>query len=223
MTELSAGLDAALAQPSAIVFIALEIQLPGYTLRLIDGAGEIAIAGDLFLGVDPTYGVLAGIEPFGDGVDAQAPRLVLSLFPPTNTASAVLADPNAQRSPVKLWFGAIDSLTGLVIDEADLWFVGELDTPTLRVGQGQRLLEFEVASVWERFFRNDEGARLNNAFHQSIWPGETGFEFTTEVQRQLPWGSDVPRPTVVVDVPGVTRPINDIDLAGVIRGIFGSR
>lgn len=201
MTTLSPGLDAALAGSAALIFIAAEIAHPAGTLRLLDGAGSVAIDGETFTGADATYGVLNSIETFTDGIEAEAPRLVLSILPPTNTAAASLADPLAQGSSVTLWFGALDPATGLVIDEPELWFLGELDTPTLRIGEGSRVVEFEVASIWERFFRTDEGARLNAAFHESVWPGELGLQFATEVQRQLPWGSDLPRPVAITDAP----------------------
>ncbi|MFN3584831.1 hypothetical protein [Phenylobacterium sp.] len=199
MTSLSPALDAHLARAQVTLFVAVEIVLPSATIRLLDGAGVLTFDSRTFTGRDPVYGVLGPIEPLTDGLDAEAPRVTISLLPPTNTAAATLAAPAAQGSAVSLWFGAVDTATGLVVDAPDLFFVGEVDVPTLRVGKGSRVLEYEVASVWERFFRNDEGARLTDAFHQSVYPGEKGLEFVTDVQRQLPWGADLPRPGAITD------------------------
>lgn len=201
MTALSPGLDAALADVAVRIFIAVEIVLPGGPLRLLDGAGTLTFGGKTFAGRDPNYGTLGRISSINDGVDAEAPRIMLELMPPTMAAAAALASPTAQGSAVQIWFGAVEPATGLVIDEPDLSLVGEVDVPILRVGKGSRILEYEVSSVWERFFRNDEGARLTDAFHQSIRPGERGFAYVSDVLRQLPWGTDLPRPTVVTDVP----------------------
>ena len=72
--------------------------------------------------------------------------------------------------------------------------------PTARQSQPIGLRgRLEAVSVWERLFDDGEGVRLTNAYHQSAWPGELGFEFVTAVQRQLPWGADTPRPSVIAD------------------------
>jgi hypothetical protein len=200
MGGFSAGLESALQQSAVLVFVALEIELPGHTIRLLDGAGSVTFDGKTFAGKDETYGVLGGVEPLNDGTDGETPVLTITLLPPTNTAAAELCDPALQGAPVSLWFGAIDPADGGVLGEPDLAFLGALDVPVLKVEASGRSLEIEVASVLERFFRDDEGARLTDAFHQKTRPGEKGFEFVTEVQRQLPWGSDQPRPNAVRDV-----------------------
>jgi len=202
MSGHSPGLAAALKQSQVLVFNAIEIVLPSYTLRLLDGSGYVDFDGKTFRGFDETYGTLQSIEAFADGSDEQTPSLKVFFLPPTNTAAATLASVEAQGSPVNIWFGAIDPESGIVIDEPEHWFAGELDVPTLTVGSVGRILEYEVASVWERFFADDEGARLTDAYHQYLWPGERGLEFHTEVQVQLPWGSDLPRPQVIRDVSG---------------------
>lgn len=213
MTSLSAGLETALEGVEALLFIAVEIVLPGHTIRLLDGAGTVTFDGKTFTGQDATFGTLGGIETFTDGGDAQAPRLGLRLLPPTATAAVTLADPAAQGSAVSCWFGAIDRATGQPVDDPDLWFVGELDVPRLRVSKNSRTLDFEVASVFEAFLEPDDGARLSNSFHQSINPGELGLQYVAEVQRQLPWGSDAPRPGVVTDIRGGGA--SGVDLANV--------
>ena len=203
MSELSPGLEEALSQDVALVFTAVEIILPSHNLRILDGSSTVTFDGKVFVGQDATYGTLHSIDAFTDAADGQAPSLKIALLPPTNTAAAQLASVSAPGSAVRVWTGALDLQTGSVVDDPDLWFVGELETPVLRVGPLGRILEFEVVSVWERFFADDEGARLTDAFHQYVWPGERGLEFVTEVQRQLAWGADQPRPTVIRDVPNI--------------------
>ncbi|MFN3585194.1 hypothetical protein [Phenylobacterium sp.] len=201
MTGLSPGHDAALKQDSALVFTAVEIVLPSYTLRLLDGSAEVGFDSRLFVGEDPTYGVLGMVGEFEDGGEAQSPTLRLTVLPPTNAAAATLASVAAQGSLVTIWDGAIDPVTGSVIDEPDPWFVGEIDVPRWQAGEGGRFVELECVAAWERFLRDDEGARLTDAFHQWVWPGELGLSFVTDVQRQLPWGADLPRPAVIRDIP----------------------
>lgn len=199
MSTLSPGVEARLAGGHALEFYALELVLPAYTLRLIDGSGFVEFDGMTFVGKDATYGTLGAIESFDEGVENKAPRLSVSLLPPTNAAASTLANPAAQGGQARLWYGTLDPLTGLPDDDPHLEFVGKIDVPVLKIGKS-RILEIEIASIWEELFPRDDGARLNNAFHQTIWPGELGFEFVVDVQKQMPWGADAPRPSVVRDV-----------------------
>ncbi len=181
------------------MFGAVEILLPGNTIRLLDGAGRLTIAGGVYVGRDDVFGVLGGISDYSDGTDAEAPNITLTMLPPSNAAMAMLAAPAAQGSRVTVLVGAVDQRTGLVIDTSTV-FIGEIDMPTQKITQNGRTLELSVVSVWDRFFDADDGARLNNGFHQSIWPGELGFEFAPVVQVSEPWGNDGPRPSLITDV-----------------------
>ena len=67
---------------------------------------------------------------------------------------------------------------------------------TSTVGRQTKSLQVECSSIFENFFAAEEGAKLNNAFHQSIWPGEKGFEFVSAITTRQPWGSDAPRTTL---------------------------
>lgn len=195
---LSGAFTAELAKPALILFGAVEIVLPGPTyVRLLDGAGTATFGGRTFVGRDATFGVLGGVSEFADGLDDQAPSLTLTLLPPDNSAMAALAAATAQGSTVSLWVGALDAVTGQVIADPDLVFVGETDVPTQKVSEGQRELDLTVISIFDRFLETDEGERLNTGFHQSIWPGEKGLEFISFVRAQPIWGADAPKNVLV--------------------------
>ena len=68
MSALTPALEAALSGASPLVFGAVEINLPGYDLCLLDGAGVLSFGGKTYRGRDPVYGVLAAVEDIGDGV-----------------------------------------------------------------------------------------------------------------------------------------------------------
>src|SRR3546814_8022190 len=64
---------------------------------------------------------------------------------------------------------------GLIIGQPEVKFLGEIDVPSLTIGEGgQRSLSYTAVSVFERLFATDEGARAQDAWHQSIWPGAKG-------------------------------------------------
>lgn len=207
MSSLTPQLDAALSAPSPTWFGAVRIDLPGYILRLLDGAGFATFAdgsegGGTYLGRDPVYGVLAAIDEISDGIGDEAPALGLTLHPASDAAAADLAAPSMQGSPVSIFIGAIDRGTGLVMPDPELVFVGELDVPILRSGRGARSLELELVSTFERFFADDEGARLADGFHQALWPGEQGLAFVTGVEKTVYWGMDAPPQAVVMGSAG---------------------
>lgn len=205
MTGLTADMVTALGQPSVVMFGAVEILLPSYSLRLVDGPAVLSFGGHSFVGRDATYGVLGAVSSYTDGVDNNAPSLTVTLFPPGNAAMAALAAPTAQGSQVSIWVGCVDTATGLVVDAPDLCFIGELDFATQNVDLNTRSLDLAVVSIFDRFFDQDEGARLNNGFWKSVWSTDAGLEFVSQVQRQLPWGSDAPRPSYV-NVPQTVDP-----------------
>src|SRR3546814_5312887 len=93
---------------------------------------------------------------------------------------ATLCNPNMQGSQVSIFVGAVDPTSGLIIGQPEVKFLGEIDVPSLTIGEGgQRSLSYTAVSVFERLFETDEGARAQDAWHQSIWPGEQGLEFMT--------------------------------------------
>lgn len=188
MTQLSTAMDAALRAPAPLIFGAVSIALPGGDVNLLDGSAVLAFGGKTYVGRDATYGTLASIESLSDGMGDQAPALSITLLPAGDAAAADLAAPTMQGSLVAIYLGAVDPVTGQVIPDPQLLFIGELDVPTLKSGPNERSLEYEVVSAFERFFEDDEGARLSPGFHKSVWPGELGLDAVTGVRETVYWG-----------------------------------
>jgi hypothetical protein len=184
--------------PSLLLFVAVEIELDSGFLRLIDGSGAVTFAGRTFTGLDPEFGVLAGIDAITDGFGSTAPSLNIVVNPPTADAAAILAGEDMQGKSVAIWLGLLTPGAG-VVQPPLLVFSGEVDQGVLSVGLGTRSLALACVSIWELMFDDNQGVRLTNAYHQAAWPGELGLEYVTAVTRQLPWGADTPRPQVVAD------------------------
>lgn len=190
--SLTPQVTAALAQPAIGMFCAIRLTYPTFTLRLLDGAAVLSLNGETFVGYDETYGALIGLENITDGGSDQAPRARIVLNPPTNVALAALAAPDAQGSRVEIWEGVFNLATGLVIPDADLAFDGEIDQPVY--SPKSRNLTLDCNSSFEGFFSVQEGVRLTDSWHQSIWPGERGLEYQTALRTTLPWGAETARP-----------------------------
>lgn len=193
MSELTPQMRTAFDRVRARVFGAVQVDLPDYTLKLIDGAGAFANAPwNSFAARDARFGVLHSVDAISDGTGDQAPAVRLTLLPASSAAAAELASAAMQGARVRFWLGVVEAETGIVVPDPYLLFDGEVDVPTLKWGQNARSLEWTVVSVFARFFDLEEGARLADSYHQSIWPGETGFVGVTGVDEQLYWGMDSP-------------------------------
>lgn len=184
--------DAALA--GAVVTIAglIEIEFPGYTLRLCDGSAEIDNGGTRFTGFDDRFGLIDAMSVVESGEGNAAPAIDLTFLPPSGTAAADISAPVMQGSRVRCWLAAIDQATGSVIGSAERFYFGLVDTTELVVGRGTRALNVQCVSGFERMFAVEEGQRLADAFHQSIWPGELGLANVTGITKNVPWGVEAP-------------------------------
>jgi hypothetical protein len=188
MTQLTPALDAELRRDAPLPFGAISIDLPDAQVNLLDGAGMLAFGGRTFVGEDATYGVLSEVEDLTDGSGDDAPAFSLTLLPNGDAAAAALAAPAMQGSPVFVWIGAVDKVSGLPIPDPHLIFVGEIDVPQLISDDSGRRLDYEVVSVFERLFEDDESSRLSPGHHRSIFPNEAGMDFVTGVAEPVYWG-----------------------------------
>lgn len=197
MPLLSSAMQTALSQAALMPFVAVRLTLPSVTLALLDGSAVVTFAGSTFVGEDPTYGVLADVEDISDGGEDEAPRARVRLNPKNLAALTVLAAASNQGARVEIWEGLIDLTSGLPVPDPELVFDGEYDQPAWAPVSMD--LTIDCGSVFEKFFANDEGFRLDDSNHQATWPGETGFQYVFETaDRELPWGSaDKPRPVAV--------------------------
>lgn len=210
MSQLSPLLSAALAESRVMLFGAVRVALPGYTIRLLDGSGALTIGGELYQGRDASYGTLDTIEGIEEDMGDNAPTLTIGLIPATDAALAALIDPAVQGSEIQIMVGAVSMATGQPVGTPYQVFVGELDVPTIAWGENDRRLEYRVNSVGERFFQIEEGRRLSSAFHQSVWPGEKGLDHCTDVEITLAWGQAVDNSVVYTrsNLPGYAETFN---------------
>lgn len=192
MTSLTPAMDAAVAAPNPVIFGAVQIDLPSYTLRVIDGAATVTFNGGNFVGRDPTYGVLDSVNPIDDGFGDQAPALEFTFLPAKDAAAADLANAGMQGCRIRAWLGVLLRTTGVVVADPCLLFDGELDVPTLTIGKAKRQLAYACVSAMERLFANDEGIRLSDGWHQSVFPGETGLANMTGIVKKVYWGVAAP-------------------------------
>jgi hypothetical protein len=211
MSELPTAMAANLAGNRVLLFGAVKIELrSGYTIRLLDGSGALMIGGELYQGRDPIYGVLDTVEGIEDTIGDSVPTLDLGLIPAGDVALASLIDSGEQGSEVTAMVGTVDLSTGQPVATPYTVFTGFLDVPTITWGENDRRLGYTVASDADRLFRVEEGRRLSSAFHQLVWPGETGLDYCTDVEVTIAWGQAVDNTVVYTrtNLPGYADTYN---------------
>lgn len=189
MSELDPALFAALQAPRLLFFSAVEIITPEDEIRLLDGSAETEIEGQRYFGSDPDWGVLSYAKGITDSDGDSSPAPVLGMVPSSLIALDRLLDPALQGSSVRIMIGVMDRLTGLPIGTMYEPFTGELDVPKVKWDRNSREVEFTLAGIGERLFQVEEGKRLSDAFHQTVWPNELGLAFVTDVETSVPWGA----------------------------------
>lgn len=210
---LDASLDTALQGQVVRVFTAVQIALPAsgaypaYTANLIEGAGYVTFpvngVSTTFTGEDSLFGTLGTISAVSEAVATEAPRVTITLVPPTAAAVGQLNQPLYQGAPVKIWFGAVNEATGAVVGVPELVFSGRLDTAKTTAQPNARIVELDVASVFERMFIAQEGDRLTDRWHQSIHPGEGGLRLNSDALIDPMWGAQTLASAVTAQNPSV--------------------
>ena len=189
MAELNPALLAEMQKPRFTLFGAVEIVTPGGAIRLLDGAAETEIEGQRYYGSDPDWGVLAYVKGIADSDGDSSPAPQLGLIPSGDLALGAMLDPALQGSLVRVMVGALDTQSGLPVGAMYVPFVGELDVPKVKWERNSREVQFTLSGIGERLFSLEEGRRLSDTFHQTVWPGELGLGFVTDVETIVPWGA----------------------------------
>lgn len=189
---MDAALIAGYQHPAPIKCTMVRFQLPGEALCLTDGGFVIFDAGEgegpeTYLGRHPVYGVMSKVSSAKDGADSGTPRVSVDILPASDIAAAALGAPNVQGGRFQWWEGVIDPVSGFLIGAPELKFVGEIDKPRLSVDEESWSLTLECGAEAERQLEANADWRLNNSFHQLIWPGELGLSFVDGVTRKLTW------------------------------------
>lgn len=169
---MDSALSAAYAQRVWTRAILVRLDLPGGTYGLTDG-GVCYFDGLPYLGKDPSLGLFSGVSGLTAGLNDQTTRVEVRILPKDNSAASILASPSTQGSRVRVWRGAIDRPTGLLIGTPVLRFDGEIDQPRFSVGAG-RTLNIACGTQSARQLEANADWRANHSFHTTRWTGENG-------------------------------------------------
>lgn len=194
--RLTPTMSAALRAGKSPIVPLVEILLPDYPLRHMVGSGELLWGEDRYRGTDPRFGVLISAGNLRDGIGDEAPDWELTFAPPDGVAAGDLSAAGAQGSVVNGWIGVVHPVTGALLPDPIQVFAGTLDYGRIRVGKGSRTVPMRCVSALEVFHDEETGARLSDAWHQMVWPGETGCANMTGIEKTSYWGVESGPPAV---------------------------
>ncbi|MEX2450086.1 MAG: hypothetical protein WD407_04455 [Rhodospirillales bacterium] len=147
-----------------------------YVERLWSGPAPIEWDGKTWLGA----GGLLSVSPAGETSELRAAQFAVGLSGiPVDRIARVLGAVRKNK-PGRVWFGFLMN-DGSIVSDPQLWFEGRLDVPeisedgptaTVTFTYANRLVVFENSITW----------RLTNESQQTLYPGDRGFEFVTELQ-----------------------------------------
>lgn len=167
----------------------LQIELPDATIRLSDG-GLIKWGSETFTAKDPLFGTIASLSEVNEGVGEEVPAFEVTFAPPESSLADDLASPGYQTSQVTVWIAEYNPATGSVVGAPTVMFLGQLDQIEIGVSRDSRDLGTTVVSFAERLFSRNEGNGLSEAFHKSVWPGETGMDAANGLSITVAWGAE---------------------------------
>jgi hypothetical protein len=174
----------------------IKLELPTGDVRLCDG-GFVRFNSELYEADHPDFGSFQTIGDFREGFGEELPIWQMTLFPKSTAASVTLSQASFQGSRMRIWLAEVDSAAGLVVGTPELCGDFTLDSTVLRFLAGERSLLVSVVSRAERLLLTNEGNVCSSRFHQSIWPGEMGFDNATGQNLAVAWGIEgAPRGTI---------------------------
>jgi hypothetical protein len=216
---LSNALNVALEQPTYTAFMAVQMYTANAIINLVDGCGFVTFSAlgnsTTFTSNDPVYGTLSAIAQVSEAVATSAGSTQVTMYPAGTAGFVDINSPLNQGAPCNIWVGAVDPATGLSIGSPELIWQGRYDFAKSTISGQTRSVVIEVVTVLDRLFIQNEGLVLSNAWHQSIWPGETGLSLNIEASADPFWGANIPTPLYpILPIPAST---ND-QLAGISKG-----
>lgn len=169
----------------------IEMQLPTGTVRMSDCAA-VKWGATLYDGQHADFGSVASVDEIEEGIADELPAWSVTFHPSDDADAVTIANPTFQGERILCHLAEINAATGLVVGTPDLVFDGIIDVPTLRMGKGVRAVDFSVVGRTDKLFLLREGNTLSSAFHESVWPGENGFDNATGIELAVAWGAKSP-------------------------------
>lgn len=180
---LTAGVQAAIAQPQITALLFVELDFASGFLRLTTAGHDVSWNGYTWTGVS----ALGQVEAIKEDAGLQANGIRLSLQAVDSAIISIALQQDYQGRPASIWCAFVDTTTGAIVADPLLVFVGRMDHMEVTDGDnGAVVLQLENdLARWDR----PNVRRFTDADQKRIYPSDRGFEFVTaSATSMLTWG-----------------------------------
>lgn len=162
----------------------VELYFDSGTIYLTDAFIEISWGGNTYQAV----GDLLGFTNIEETLSLEIPTLGLSLSGVDQTYTGLLLSEDYIDRKVNVYFAFLDS-ANLLVSEPVLFFSGNINSPVISEDPkaGTLTVGIEVANQLINFQQRSGRKNIHSEQIQHF-PGDKGFEFSTEVTREIEWG-----------------------------------
>ena len=126
------------------------------------------------------------ISSFNEQTDLTKGTLNLTLSGANTTFISVVLNENVINDSVTIHRGILNSSNALIADPI-LLYKGTIDGFDINENQTQSLLNLKVVSHWADFDKKSN-RKTNNTSQQRFFSSDVGFDFASEVVKDIRWG-----------------------------------
>ena len=174
-------------RPVHLVEIHLDNQSDSATDEIVyinDSFKDITYSGNNYIGASS----LLSFSDIEETVEVMVSKVTISLSGVDKVwIGKVLTKEYIDRT-VKIYTAFLDSAYELISNPV-LIFEGRIDQPTISEewDSGKSIVSLSVTNAWVDFSRNT-GRHTNNEEQQIFFAGDKGFEFASEIVKDITWG-----------------------------------
>lgn len=183
--SMSAGMLAEVAKSLVRPVYLLELEFDSGTVRYTDAAMDIAWGGHTY---ERTAGLLSfsGVSETGDLLVNQI-AVELAGADTSLAMAKVLTDDFLDR-PLRIYLALLDTSTAVITSPVKI-FEGRMDAPGIvdDPDTGTSTVTVRGTPAWADFGRRP-GRHTNDEEQQFYFPGDKGFEFVSQLPKQIKWG-----------------------------------
>lgn len=149
--------------------------------------GNITFAGDTYLGV----GQFGAVSTAGENSDLSRSTVSLTLSNIPGDMGALVLNEYFQGRKGTIYLGYVNEDSGQLVGDPVVIHRGRMDYATIDQSGGSFTVMVKVESRFASW-NKPLIRRYNNAFQQSIYPDDKGFEFVEQAaERQINWGQKI--------------------------------
>ncbi len=182
---MSAGMLAEIGAAEIRPAYLLELEFDSGTMFLTDAAIDITYAGNVY---ERTAGLLSfsGISETGDLLVNQI-TMELAAADTSQAMAKVLTDDFLDR-PCRIYLALLNASAGVISSPVKI-FEGRMDAPSISDDPegGYSTVSVRGTPAWVDFGRRP-GRHTNDEEQQFYFPGDLGFEFVSQLPKQIKWG-----------------------------------